>query len=111
MGDQGFTLDLGRGVQLAGVDGVLQAPQVHFGQLQGVRVVEAALGHAHVQRHLAAFEAQQADAGPRLLTLDAAARGLALAGAGAAAHAHALLVRAFVVADFVQFHMPDPFGC
>ena len=44
------------------------------------------------------------DAGAGLLTLHAAAAGLALAGADAAADAHAVLGRAFVVANFVEFH-------
>ena len=60
---------------------------------------------------LTAFEAADGDARTRLLTLDATASGLALARTGATADAHALLVGAFVVADFVQFHVPDPFGC
>ena len=58
-----------------------------------VRIVEAALGHAHVQRHLAAFEAVDGDAGAGLLALHAATGGLALARARAAADAHALLGR------------------
>ena len=52
-------------------------------------VVEAALGQAPMQRHLAAFEALDAHARARGLALAAAAAGLALARADAAADAHA----------------------
>ena len=41
-----------------------------------------------MQRHLAALEALDGDAGAGLLALDAASAGLALAGADAAADAH-----------------------
>ena len=44
------------------------------------------------------------DAGARRLALAAAAGGLALAGADAAADAHALLARAGIVGEFVEFH-------
>src|SRR5262249_5508690 len=64
---------------------------------------EAALGHAHVQRHLAAFEAGDGDAGARLLALHAATGGLALARARAAADAHAALGRALAGAEVVEF--------
>ena len=57
-----------------------------------------------MQRHLTALEALDGDAGARLLALDAAAAGLALAGADAPADAHPALVRAVVIADFVEFH-------
>src|SRR5207237_1870341 len=74
-----------------------------------VDVVEAALGHAHVQRHLAAFEAGDGDAGARLLPLHPAAGGLALAGARAAADAHAALGGAFAGREFVELaHGPVP---
>src|SRR5258708_1778982 len=67
--------------------------EVRVGQIVGEDVVEAALGHAHVQRHLAALEAGDGDAGARLLALHAASRGLALARTRAAADAHAALRR------------------
>ena len=103
-GDQGGRIDGLFGVELAGSDGLGEAPQVHLGELQPVRIVEAALGHPHVQRHLAAFERLEAVTGAGLLALDAAAAGLALAGALAASDAHAQLMGAFVVLKFVQFH-------
>ena len=65
---------------------------------------EAALGQAAVERHLAALEAVDGDAGARLLALDAAAGGLALARADAAADALARLAGARVVGDFVELH-------
>ena len=68
-------------------------------------LLEAALGQAPMQRHLAALEALDAHAGARGLALAAAAAGLALAGADAAADALALLARAGVVGDFVEFHV------
>src|SRR5262249_7532442 len=67
-------------------------------------VVEAALGQAAVQRHLAAFKTLDAHAGARGLALSATARGLALAGADAAADAHALLARARIVGDIAELH-------
>src|SRR6185436_12114612 len=66
--------------------------------------LEAALRQAAVERHLAALEGVQRDAGARLLTLVAAAGGLALARADAAPDAHAPLVGALVVADLVELH-------
>src|SRR3569832_2468625 len=100
--DQGLGVDGLLGFELAGLDGLLQAPQVHFDQLQREGKIKATQKHAHVQRHLAAFEAQQRHAGTRLLALPAATGGLALARARAAADAHPLLGGAFVVAQFVQ---------
>ncbi len=68
-------------------------------------VVEAALRHAHVQRHLAAFEAIDLRAGTRLRTLHAASRRLAETGGRAAADLVLALVRAGIVADFVELHV------
>ena len=67
-------------------------------------LVEAALGQAAMQRHLAAFEAADRDAGAGRLALAAAAALLADAGADAAADAHAQLARAGLVFDFVEPH-------
>jgi len=50
-----------------------------YGEFQPEDVVEAALGQAPVQRHLAALEALDAHAGTRGLALAAAACLLALA--------------------------------
>src|SRR3546814_4037946 len=68
------------GIQPAGVDGALQAADVHHLEIAREDVVEAALRQAPVQRHLAALEALDVHAGARLLALVAVARGLALAG-------------------------------
>ena len=57
----------------------------HDVELLGEDVLEAALGQAPVERHLAALEAVDGDAGARLLALDAATGGLAGARADAAA--------------------------
>src|SRR4029450_7376304 len=94
-GDEDGRVDGLLGVELARGDRLFQAPQVHFGEVLAVEAVEAALGHAHVQRHLAAFEAGDGDAGARLLALHAATGGLALARARATAHAHTALGGAF----------------
>ena len=92
------------GVELAGVDRLLNAAEIDLIVVDRERIVEAALGQAAMQRHLAALEALDRDAGARLLTLDAAAAGLALAGADAAADAHAVLACARIVGKFVEFH-------
>src|SRR5262249_42696724 len=65
----------------------------------------AALGHTHVQRHLAAFEAVDLRAGTRLGALHAASRRLAETGGRAAADLELELVCARIVADFVQLHV------
>src|SRR3546814_9631325 len=79
------SIDRLAGIQPAGVDGALQAADVHHLEIAREDVVEAALRQAPVQRHLAALEALDGHAGARLLALVAVARGLALAGADAAA--------------------------
>src|SRR5215217_7085551 len=101
--EQRFGVDGLLRVELAGGDRLLETPEVHFDQLLGERVVEAALGHAHVQRHLAAFEAADGDARARLLALHTATGGLALARTRAAADAHAVLGGALLGREFVQF--------
>ena len=85
-----------KGVQRAEVDDL---------QGLGKDVVEAALGDAAGQRHLAAFEAD-ADlaAGTGLLALVAAAAGLAVAAAGATALAIGLTDGALSGRQFTQFH-------
>ena len=86
---------------LGGHDGArleeLELLEVHLGVLLAeAGVGEAALGHAAMQRHLAAFEARAlAEAAAALLALLAAARGLAEAAARAAAHALLGLVAPF----------------
>src|SRR4051794_10023144 len=94
------------GVQLASVDHLLDRTEVHLGIILGEDVVEAALRQPHVERHLAALEAGDADAGTRLGALLAAAGGLAEPRANATAYANARLARALVVTDFVEFHVP-----
>ena len=100
-----FVVDQLLAVELALVDELLDHAQVHFGEVLAERVVEAALRQTHVQRHLAALEALDGDAGTALLALLAAAAGLALARTDAPAHADATMAGAFVVADVVKFHV------
>ena len=69
-----------------------------------IGVVEAALGQAAMERHLAALEAVEGDAGARRLALAAAAAGLALARADAAADALGAVMRAGIVSDLVELH-------
>src|SRR6188508_719224 len=90
------------GVDLAGVDQLLDRAQVHLGVVLGEDVVEAALRQPHVERHLAAFEALHGDARAALLTLLAATRGLAQARTDAAADASAGLAGTGVIAEFVD---------
>src|SRR5579884_3216995 len=53
-------------VELAGVDRLLDRADVHLGIVAREDVVEAALRQPHVERHLAALEAVEADARARL---------------------------------------------
>src|SRR5690606_6111983 len=85
-------------IQLAAVDVSLEAIETDRVPLLGVERVEAALRHTHVERHLAALEAVDGNAGARRLALAATATGLALARADAAANAHAQLAGAGIVA-------------
>jgi hypothetical protein len=72
------------GVELAGVERLLNAPEIDFVVVGRKRIVESALRQAPMQRHLTALEALDRHAGARLLALDAAAGRLALARADAA---------------------------
>src|SRR5215207_9441666 len=76
------------GVELAGIDRLLDRADVHLGIILGEDVVEAALRQPHVQRHLAAFETEDRHARTAGLALLATAGGLALARADAAPDAH-----------------------
>src|SRR3712207_2658452 len=91
-------------IELAGLDGLLNAPDIDLVEVDRVRLVEAALRQTTVQRHLTAFEALDRHAGAGLLTLHATAAGLALAGADTTTDTHAVLGRTFVVTNFVEFH-------
>src|SRR5690606_14942689 len=82
---QGCGIDHALGVELARVDIGLDAVDADLVPILGVPGIEAALGHAHVKRHLAAFEAVDGYAGPGRLALAAATAGLADARADAAA--------------------------
>src|SRR5919107_87353 len=64
-------------VELAGLDGLLNAADIDLVQLDRVRLVEAALGQTTMQRHLTAFEALDGHARTGRLTLDAATARLA----------------------------------
>src|SRR5690606_19046911 len=72
----------------AGIEGRLDLVEVHHGVLRPEDVREAALGHAAMERHLAALEAALVRiARARLRALVAAARRLAVARPGAPADA------------------------
>src|SRR3546814_20018522 len=74
-------IDRRRRIQLAGVDRLLHGPQIGFGIILAENVIKAALRQTHVQRHLSAFKAVDADAGTRLRALLSATSRLALARA------------------------------
>src|SRR5579883_2451620 len=95
-------------IELLGVDRLLQPIEIDLGIFDPEHVVEAALGQAAMQGHLAAFKTLDAHARTRGLALAAAARGLALAGTDATADAHALLARAGIVGDLAELHRPSP---
>src|SRR5215472_14259123 len=80
----------GARLELARLDRLLQAADIDLDKVQPVDIVEAALGHAHVERHLAALEAVDGHARARRLALAAAPGGLALARADTAPDAHAV---------------------
>src|SRR5215203_93969 len=92
------------GVELSGVDRLLDGADVHFGIVARENVVEAALRQPHVEGHLAALEAIDRHARARLGALLAPAGGLAEAGTDSASDTHAALPRTHVVLDLVQFH-------
>src|SRR4028119_854950 len=81
---------------------LLARAQVHLGIFLGEDVVEAALRQPHVERHLAAFEAEDRHARTAGLALLAAAGGLAEAGTDAAADADAALAGAGIVTEIVE---------
>src|SRR5690606_12643657 len=89
----------------AGIDELLQAADIQLRIAAAVRLVEAALGQAALDRHLAALEGAHGDAGARLLALLAAAGGLARAGADAAADPLARTRGARIVPKFVELHV------
>ncbi|MPL95824.1 hypothetical protein SDC9_41996 [bioreactor metagenome] len=106
--DQHVFGDLDRGVDLAFRDELLDQAEVDDGEVEAVRLGEAALRQTPVERHLAAFIAAERDARTRLLALDTTASGLALARARAARNAFGFLGGARVVAEFVEFHVASP---
>src|SRR5690606_1771309 len=109
--DQRRRIDNALHIQLAAVDVALDAVEADGIPLLGAVRVEAALGHAHVDRHLAALEAVDGNAGARGLALAAAAARLALARADTTPNADAGLVGARIVAKFVQTrHFPKSFS-
>src|SRR3546814_8447386 len=96
-------IDRALGVELLGVERLLDRAKVHLGIILGEDVVEAALRQPHVERHLAALEAGDRDALTALLALLAAPAGLALARADAASDADFPVAGTFVVTDVVPF--------
>src|SRR3546814_4359356 len=67
--------------------------------------MKASLLQTHVQRHLSAFKAVDADAGTRLRALLSATSSLALARADAPPDTHAALASACIISEFVEFHV------
>src|SRR5690606_31949910 len=102
---QGGVVDHGLGVELAGIDQLLHLAQVDLGIVLAERIVEPALRQTHVQRHLAAPAGLDRHARTALLALLAASAGRAFARANATADANALLARARIVTDIVEFHI------
>src|SRR6266853_3061026 len=89
--------------QLACDLGQLRKPHLGAASLHGG--TEADLGHASLQGHLAALEADLVVAAlARALALGAAAAGLALAGGGAAAHAQARALASGSGPECVESH-------
>src|SRR5262249_43360873 len=99
-----------RRVELAGVDRLLHAAEIHLVHALAEDVGEAALGQAAMDGHLPALEALDGDARARGLALAAAPAGLALAGADAAADALARLARAGPILELAELHCLSPCG-
>src|SRR6476660_2031015 len=105
---QRFGVDGGFGIEQLGIDCLLDAIEIDLGEFEPENIVEAALRQAPMDRHLAALETLDADAGTGGLALAAAAGGLALARTDAAADAHAFLARAGIVGDIAKRHRSLP---
>src|SRR5262249_17054320 len=92
-------------LELAGVDGGLDAAKIDLVELDGKGgVLEAALGQPPVQRHLTALKSLNPNARARGLALAAATASLAGARADAAPDARGLLAGARTVGEFVELH-------
>ena len=89
----------------ANSDGFIDQAEVDDRIFHAVRLVEAALGQATIERHLTAFVAADGDARTRFLALDPAACGLALARTRTTRHALLLFGGAGIVGKLVQFHV------
>src|SRR6185312_1977754 len=100
--------DGGARIEPAAVDRRLDAADIDDLVFDAEQVLEAALGQAAMQRHLAALEALDAHAGARLLAFDAAAGGLVEARADAAAEPLLAPARPRIVADFIELHIVIP---
>src|SRR3546814_13976270 len=98
-------IDRRRRIQLAGVDRLLHGPQIGFGIILAEHVIKAALRQTHVQRHLSAFPAVDAEAGTSLRALLSATRSIPLVRAPAPPDTHADLASARVLSDFCEFHV------
>src|SRR5271163_1267052 len=96
--------DVGLGIEPPGLDRGLDAAEIDDLEALAENTLEAALGQAPMQRHLATLEALDPHAGARLLALHAAARGLAQARADAAAVPLLAAARPRIVADLIQLH-------
>src|SRR5690606_19120482 len=103
-GLESSSIDGRLGVELLGIDRSLDTAVRNGDVFRCKDVVEAALRQATIDRHLAALEAVDGNAGARLLALDAATTGLALAGTDTATDADTVLGGTVVIFDFVQFH-------
>src|SRR5690606_22996540 len=97
-------IDSRLGVELLGIDRSLDTAERNGDVFRCEDVVEATLRQATIDRHLAALEAVDGNAGARLLALDAATTGLALAGTDTATDADTVVGGTVFIFDFVQFH-------
>ena len=102
--DERLHVDRPARAEMTFVDRDLYAAEIHLAEPAREDVVEPALRQAAMQRHLAAFESLDRDTGARLLTLGAAASGLALARTDAASDAHPVLARALAAGELIEFH-------
>src|SRR5262249_32157354 len=78
--------------------------------VDSVRLVEATLRQAPIDRHLATLKARLRATLACRLALAAATGGLAKARADTAADALAVLPRAWIIGDLVEFHIRIPYS-
>src|SRR3546814_19993198 len=98
-------IDRRRRIQLSGVDRLLHGPPIGFGIILAENVIKAALRQTHVQRHLSAFTAVDADAGTSLRALMSEHSSLTLPRADDPPDTHAALASPCPTSQVGELHV------